>query len=80
MFIEISKRLSQAPEERHMAYVAPPELGELLCNCSTNISRLWRSNIREIASSIRFGAAHQSFADLMSSFLVAGCSLSYADQ
>src|SRR5215510_2456742 len=32
MFIEISKRLSKAPEERHMADAAPPELGELLCN------------------------------------------------
>ena len=32
MFIEISRRLSQAPEERHMPYAAPPELGELLCN------------------------------------------------
>ena len=30
MFIEKSSRLSQAPEERHMADVAPPELGELL--------------------------------------------------
>jgi hypothetical protein len=30
MFIEITRRLSQAPEERHMADVAPPELGELL--------------------------------------------------
>jgi hypothetical protein len=32
MFIEITRRLSQAPEERHMADVAPPELGELLRN------------------------------------------------
>jgi hypothetical protein len=32
MFIEISKRLSKAPEERHMAYAAPPELGELSRN------------------------------------------------
>ena len=32
MFIETSSRLSQAPEERHMPYVAPPELGKLLCN------------------------------------------------
>ena len=32
MFIEITRRLSQAPEERHMPYVAPPELGELLRN------------------------------------------------
>jgi len=32
MFIETTRRLSQAPEERHMADVAPPELGELLRN------------------------------------------------
>jgi hypothetical protein len=32
MFIEISKRLSQAPEERHMEDAAPPELGALLRN------------------------------------------------
>ena len=32
MFIEIARRLSQAPEERHMADVAPPELGRLLPN------------------------------------------------
>ena len=32
MFIEITRRLSQAPEERHMADVAPPELGKLLPN------------------------------------------------
>jgi len=32
MFIEITVRLSQAPEERHMADVAPPELGKLLHN------------------------------------------------
>jgi hypothetical protein len=32
MFIEISMRLSQAPEERHMVDAAPPELGELLRN------------------------------------------------
>jgi hypothetical protein len=32
MFIEITRRLSQAPEERHPPYVAPPELGELLRN------------------------------------------------
>jgi hypothetical protein len=32
MFIEITRRLSQAPEERHMADVALPELGELLRN------------------------------------------------
>jgi hypothetical protein len=30
MFIEITRRLSQAPEERHKADVAPPELGKLL--------------------------------------------------
>jgi hypothetical protein len=32
MFIEITRRLSQAPEERHMADVAPPELGKLSRN------------------------------------------------
>jgi len=32
MFIEICMRLSQAPEERHLADAAPPELGELLRN------------------------------------------------
>jgi len=32
MLIEITMRLSQAPEERHMADVAPPELGKLLHN------------------------------------------------
>ena len=32
MFIEMSSRLSRAPEERHMADVAPPELGKLLRN------------------------------------------------
>ena len=32
MFIETTRRLSQAPEERHMADVVPPELGELLRN------------------------------------------------
>jgi hypothetical protein len=32
MFIEIIRRLSEAPEERHMADVAPPELGVLLRN------------------------------------------------
>ena len=31
MFIEISKRLSKAPEERHLPYAAP-ELGKLSCN------------------------------------------------
>jgi hypothetical protein len=32
MFIETTRRLSQAPEERHMEDVAPPELEELLRN------------------------------------------------
>ena len=32
MFIEITRRLSRAPEERHKADVAPPELGKLLRN------------------------------------------------
>jgi hypothetical protein len=32
MFIEITRRLSQAPEERHLADVAPPELGKLSRN------------------------------------------------
>jgi hypothetical protein len=32
MFIEITSRMSQAPEERHPPYDAPPELGELLRN------------------------------------------------
>ena len=30
MIIEITRRLSQSPEERHMADVAPPEFGKLL--------------------------------------------------
>jgi hypothetical protein len=80
MFIETSSRLSQAPEERHMPYVAPPELGELLCNLFYKHSAPLALQYQGIRQRIRFGAAHQSFADLMSSFLVAGCSLSYADQ
>jgi hypothetical protein len=32
MFREITRRLSQASEERHVADVAPPKLGELLRN------------------------------------------------
>ena len=32
MFIEITRRLSRAPEERHMADVAPPEPGKLSPN------------------------------------------------
>ena len=30
--MEITRRSSQAPEERHQPYVAPPELGKLLRN------------------------------------------------
>ena len=53
MFIEITRRLSQAPEERHMADVAPPELGKLL-RSSINITRLWRSRTWDFASSINY--------------------------
>ena len=64
-----------------MPYVAPPELEELLCNVFYKHSAplaLQNQGIRQQYP--RFGSQQdQSFADLMSSFLVAGCSLSYAD-
>ena len=53
MFIEIGGRHAQAPEERNVLDAAPTELGNYCATNSINIPRLWRSGIREFASSIR---------------------------
>ena len=49
MFIGIGGRSAKAPEERHVAHVAPPELGEVLRNGFYKHSAppaLWNQGIR----------------------------------